>query len=118
RWSRSRAWCCWPGSSSAGTSGSSTSRPEGRGGSATNVYTAGTEVIRHDIAAVPTALRRERTNRRGVGLQISTEALMRTPLKLVTGIGVLAGAIGYSAAASAEPYFHRYMDGSWTNAEY
>jgi hypothetical protein len=41
---------------------------------------------------------------------------MRTSLKIAIGIGAL-GAASLSAA-SAEPYYHRYTDGSWTNAEY
>ena len=43
---------------------------------------------------------------------------MRTSLRLTIGICALAGAVSYSAAASAEPYYNRYTDGSWTNAEY
>jgi hypothetical protein len=46
------------------------------------------------------------------------EALMRTSFKLAMGIFALAGVVSYSAAASAEPYFNHYTDGSWTNAEY
>ena len=43
---------------------------------------------------------------------------MRKPFKLAIGIGALAGVVSFSAAASADPYFNRYTDGSWTNAEY
>jgi hypothetical protein len=43
---------------------------------------------------------------------------MRTSLKLAMGITAFAGVVSYSAAVSAEPYFNRYNDGSWTNAEY
>ena len=43
---------------------------------------------------------------------------MHRSVKLALGFCVLAGAISYSAAASAEVYFNRYNDGSWTNAEY
>ena len=43
---------------------------------------------------------------------------MRKSLKLAMGIGALAGVVSYSAAVNAEPYFNRYTDGSWTNAEY
>jgi hypothetical protein len=46
------------------------------------------------------------------------EALMRTSLKFAICIGALAGVVSYSAAVSAAPYFNRYIDGSWTNAEY
>ena len=43
---------------------------------------------------------------------------MRTTLKVAMVIGALTGAVSYSAAVSAAPYFNRYTDGSWTNAEY
>ena len=42
---------------------------------------------------------------------------MRTSLKFAFGICALAGAVSYSAMASAA-YYNRYSDGSWTNAEY
>lgn len=42
----------------------------------------------------------------------------RKSFKLAIGIGALAGVASFSAAASADPYFNRYTDGSWTNAEY
>ena len=42
----------------------------------------------------------------------------RKSFKLAIGIGALAGVVSFSAAASADPYFNRYTDGSWTNAEY
>jgi hypothetical protein len=41
---------------------------------------------------------------------------MRTALKIALGICAL-GAVSLSAA-NADPYYHRYTDGSWTNAEY
>jgi hypothetical protein len=46
------------------------------------------------------------------------EALMRPSLKLAVAICALAGAVSYTAAASAEPYYNLYTDGSWTKAEY
>jgi hypothetical protein len=46
------------------------------------------------------------------------EALMRTSLKLAIGICALAGAVSYSAAAGAAPYFYRSTNGNWTDAEY
>lgn len=42
---------------------------------------------------------------------------MRKSVKIAVGICAL-GAVSLSAAASADPYYHRYTDGSWTNAEY
>ena len=42
---------------------------------------------------------------------------MRTSLKIAVGICAL-GALSLSSVASADPYYHRYTDGSWTNAEY
>jgi hypothetical protein len=46
------------------------------------------------------------------------EAYMRASLTLTFGICALAAAVFGSAAANAEPYFNRYNDGSWTNAEF
>lgn len=43
---------------------------------------------------------------------------MRTSLKTAVGICALVGAISLPLAASADPYYHRYTNGSWTNAEY
>jgi hypothetical protein len=43
---------------------------------------------------------------------------MRPSLKLALGLCALAGAAALSSAASADPYYHRYTDGSWTNTEY
>jgi hypothetical protein len=43
---------------------------------------------------------------------------MRTSFKqAMIGLCVF-GVAALPAAASAEPYFHRYTDGSWTNSEY
>jgi hypothetical protein len=43
---------------------------------------------------------------------------MRPSLKVGIGLCALAGALSLSAAANADPYYHRYNDGSWTNAEF
>ena len=42
---------------------------------------------------------------------------MRTSLKTAIGICAL-GALSLASAANAAPFYHRYTDGSWTNAEY
>ncbi|MBV9261049.1 MAG: hypothetical protein JO205_06715 [Pseudolabrys sp.] len=42
---------------------------------------------------------------------------MRSSLKLAAA-AVFAAAIMSAPAAMADPYFHRYTDGSWLNAEY
>ena len=43
---------------------------------------------------------------------------MRPSFNSALGVLALAAAVSISAAASADPYYHRYTDGSWTNAEY
>ncbi|HZT27403.1 MAG TPA: hypothetical protein VFA57_17025 [Pseudolabrys sp.] len=43
---------------------------------------------------------------------------MRMSLKLALSVCALGGVLAYPAAANAELYFNRYMDGSWLNAEY
>ena len=43
---------------------------------------------------------------------------MRPSRKTMLGIFALAAAASISTAANADPYYHRYNDGSWTNAEY
>ena len=40
---------------------------------------------------------------------------MRLSLKVAIGLCALTGVV---SAANADPYYHRYSDGSWTNAEY
>ncbi|HEX5212920.1 MAG TPA: hypothetical protein VFW22_14440 [Pseudolabrys sp.] len=42
---------------------------------------------------------------------------MRISLKTTIGICAL-GALSLASAANAAPFYHRYTDGSWTNAEY
>ena len=43
---------------------------------------------------------------------------MRTHLKLAIGVCALATAALGSVAANADPYFHRYDNGSWTNVDF
>ena len=44
---------------------------------------------------------------------------MRTSFKLaMAGACALAGAVAFSAAATADPYYYRDRNGSWTNSEY
>ena len=43
---------------------------------------------------------------------------MRPSFKFTFGILALTAAASMSTTASAETYYHRYNDGSWTNAEY
>jgi len=42
---------------------------------------------------------------------------MRSTLKTAIGICTLS-AVSLASAAYAAPYYHRYTDGSWTNAEF
>ena len=42
---------------------------------------------------------------------------MRSTLKTAIGICALS-AVSLASAANAAPYYHRYTDGSWTNAEF
>jgi hypothetical protein len=43
---------------------------------------------------------------------------MRRSYKLAVAGLCAFGAAALPAAASAEPYYHRYTSGSWTNSEY